>query len=493
MRISILATSDVHGYIQAADELTGQTTPTGLSRVSTFVKDRRANGDTIVLVDNGDFLEGSALATYLYMNQHRWMDHPLSAAMNALQYDAAVPGNHEFNYGLPYLERSVQQMAFPYLAANVVDQRTLAPLWQPYTIIERSGVKIGIIGLITDYIPRWEHNDNVPGLAFLDPIQTAHQWAAELRPQVDLLLLSYHGGTERDLTTGLPTEYQTGENVAYRLASEITGIDGIIAGHQHKVLSGFVGQVPVLQPGTRGSHVGELSFTVERDEKNRWIVVDRQVELISMGDVPEDEELLEQLEPWLKESTDWLDTPTESYLDRSIPELLHTIQQTVTGEPISAISLFETGGAEQSVTMKQLMKNYTFPCTFAVLRLSGKELKESLRKAANYFKITEVGRLTPYCKESMAGEPDDMWRGLTYSLVDGEVSQLEIDGRLIQEEDIVTFVCNHYKTIGEGIRIFPKHAVTNEIMIYVPDLVIGLAVNGQMTLPVQTHQYKTIH
>ncbi|QTD39949.1 bifunctional UDP-sugar hydrolase/5'-nucleotidase [Sporosarcina sp. Te-1] len=492
MRISILATSDVHGYIQAADELSGHITPTGLSRVSTFVKNRRANGDSIVLVDNGDFLEGSALATFLYMNQHRWTDHPLSAAMNALQYDAAVPGNHEFNYGLPYLERSVQQMAFPYIAANIVNQQTLAPLWQPYTIIERSGVKIGIIGLITDYIPRWEHAANVSGLAFLDPIQTAHQWVAELRPQVDILLLSYHGGTERDLATGLPTEYQTGENVAYRLASEVKGIDGVIAGHQHKALAGYVGEVPVLQPGTRGSHVGELSFTVEKDEKHHWKLVDRQVDLISMEDIPEDGELIQQLSPWLEESTEWLDSPIASYLDRSIPELLHTIQQTVTGEAVSAISLFETTASGGPVTMKQLMRNYTFPCTFAVLRLTGQELKESLQKAFLYFQLTEVGRLTPFRKESAASE-SDMWKGLTYSIVNGEVSRMEMNGRSVREEGMVTFVCNHYKTIGEGIRIFPKHAVTNEIMIYVPDLVAGLAVNGQMTLPVQTHQYKTIH
>lgn len=491
MKISILATSDVHGYIQAADELSGQPAPTGLSRVSTYVKDRRGSGDTIILVDNGDFLEGSAFATFLYMNQHCWTHNPLITTMNSMQYDAAVPGNHEFNYGLPHLEKSVQQMTFPYIAANVTDQ-THAPIWKPYTIIERNGVKIGIIGLITDYIPRWEHAGNIPGLAFLDPIQTAHQRAAELRPQVDILLLSYHGGTERDLATGLPTEYQTGENVAYRLASEVKGIDGVIAGHQHKVLCGFVGDVPVLQPGTRGSHVGELSFIVERDENNCWKVKNRQVDLISMEDTPEDEELLDQVAPWLQESTEWLNRPVASYLDKPITDLLHIIQQTVTGEEISAISLYETDALDGVVTMKQLMRNFTFPCTFAVLRMTGKELKESLLRASSYFQLTEVGRLTPFRKES-AGCASDMWKGLTYCIEDGQVCQLEVNGQLVKEEEMVTFVCNHYKTIGEGIRIFPKHAITNEIMIYIPDIVAGLAVNGHITLPVQTHQYKRIY
>lgn len=488
MKISILATSDTHGYVRAYDELTHAQTTSGLSRVASFVKQRRKEEKSIVLIDNGDTLEGSLFATYLYASQDDWEEHPLVTAMNSMQYDAAIPGNHEFNYGMPFLTRCTQQMAFPYLAANVINRQTNEPYWDAYTIIERDAVKIGVIGLITDYVPRMEPAENISNVKFVDPFETAKDYVEKLRSEVDILLLSYHGGTERDLETGLPTEYQTGENIAYRLAAEIKGIDGVIAGHQHKVLTGFVGSVPVVQPGTKGSHVGEMTFTLEKTS-GRWKIQNCEAQLVDMKDYKEDEELIANLHHWTEAADAWMEKPITENL--SITDVLHTIQQTLSGEAISGISLFTKTDNTKEVTMKQIMQNFTFPCTFAVLRLTGLELKQGLETATRLYISNKCGAITPF-PIGQNGEAS-MWRGLDYKVENGKVVYVNTNaGQLIEDDTVLTIVCNHYKQV-QNERIFPKHSIINEVMIYIPDMIAMLTRNNQMTIPVQTHQYKTLH
>lgn len=500
MEISIIVTSDVHGYARANDEIDTNIQPYGLSRVSTYIKDKRAKNENIVLIDNGDFLEGSPFGTYLYVQKETWEEHPLVTVLNEMEYDMAVPGNHEFNYGTTFLNKCVATMNFPYVAANVIHKKTNEPLWKPYTIIEKEGIKIGVIGLVTDYIPRWENEGNIRDIQVIDPIACAHKWVDEVKGSVDILLLSYHGGIERDLDTGLPIEYQTGENVGYRLATEIPHIDGVITGHQHKTVSGYINGLPILQPGTRGSHVGELTFSLEKSEQDTWEIVQATSHLVSMSNIPEDEKYLSTLQPWLNASSNWLQKPIQDEVP-SLVNFLHQIQQTMTNEAISGVSFFHAAEGSTDVTIQQVLKNFTFPCTFSVLRMTGKELGEALLTAAEHYELDAEGQLTPFAKgtkQDIYKRYEPMWQGLDYKIKHSENGIYKLTflkdsvGQPINEGKTITIVCNHYKNLNAQTRIFGSHMIVNEVMIYIPDLLAKFINDGEVILPVQTHQYRTI-
>ncbi len=498
MNISILVTSDVHGYIHANDGVSKIVQPYGLSRVATYLKQKREAGNATVLIENGDFIEGSPLAAYVYMKKDAYKIHPFATLLNELDYDAAIPGNHEFDFGLDYVTNYAGGLNFPYLAANIINKKTKKPYWKPYTIVEKQGVKIGIIGLVTEHIPRLGYGAGMESLQFTDPVQAATFWAKEIRPDVDILLLSYHGGTERDLLTGQPTEYQTGENVGYKLAMETPLIDGIITGHQHKVFSGSVGDIPILQPGTRGSHVGEMTFTLKKTKQNKWEIVKSKASLTEMKDFPEDELVTEKMQNWMKETGHWLHTPLNqlpSLENLNAVTMLHHIQQTVTGEGISAVSLYH--GWNQHVDLQQILQNYTFPNTFAVLRVSGEELSDLLIKCADFFQVNDQGQITPFSKgqtNKASGLSDGMWQGITYKLecVDDMYTLVYLrtsTGAEIEADAMITLVCNQTKLS----HLFEHHLIIHEVMVYLPDLIVKYVQDKSMMLPVQSHQYKQVN
>lgn len=105
MEVTLLVTSDIHGYIRGTNELTGEATADGFARVATYIKKRKKIDPNLILIENGDFLEGSMLANTLATHQDKWSIHPFIQLVNQLNYDSAVPGNHEFNYGINYLKR----------------------------------------------------------------------------------------------------------------------------------------------------------------------------------------------------------------------------------------------------------------------------------------------------------------------------------------------------------------------------------------------------
>ena len=128
---------------------------------------------------------------------------------------------------------------------------------------------MGILGLTTQYIPNWEQPHHIEGLRFEDAVVTAKKWVKTLKDEekVDIVVVSYHGGFERDLETGEPTETLTGENQGYQLCMEVEGIDVLLTGHQHRQIAGnMINGVIVVQPGKDGIALGKVTLQLEKDE-----------------------------------------------------------------------------------------------------------------------------------------------------------------------------------------------------------------------------------
>lgn len=304
MQVKILSTSDIHGYFNADDfRRPLNNTGIGLARAVSAMQaeqEQISDGDLVLRIENGDFIQGSPLTNYIEKIDSKAL--PLYDDLAKLaDYDIRIIGNHEFNYGRNYLEKALQGENI--INANILDQVTQTPfLGQPYRIFKKRGIKVGVIGLTTKFIPNWEPAKNIQGLYFADPVIIAKKYIKMLRSQVDLLILAYHGGFEVDLKTGKQLGRITGENQGYEL-SQLAGVDALVTGHQHRLLAEKINDLLITQPGYRGEAIGVMKFTFDTKQK----LIENTVRLVPTKAFPEASNILTRLEP-LKDRVDrWME------------------------------------------------------------------------------------------------------------------------------------------------------------------------------------------
>lgn len=524
MKIIILETSDIHGYIMPYSYLDGSPVDHGLSIISTIIAEQRNEGGEILLIDNGDFLQGSPL-TYHQAKIDTSQSGVVIACMNAIRYDAAVPGNHEFNFGKNYLEREVSASQFPWLSANIISELTGEPLFgKPYRIWEWDhGVRLAVLGLTTSYVPNWEQADHIQGMKFIDPVVTAKRWVPYLREQekVDIVVVSYHGGFERNLSTGEASETLTGENQGYAICEEVPGIDVLLTGHQHRAIAGkHVNGVCVVQPGSEGRYLGKVTIHVKKEE-GHWSVLEKRSELISTENTPADQVIFQLAEPAEKALAHWMDqsigivvgnedvmrilNPRQSRLsDHAYTEWINSVQMEISGALISCTAIFDnqSPGFGQTITMRDIMMNYKFPNTLTVLRVKGEDIREALERSAEYFDLNDVGEVE-VSEDFLLPKPQhfnyDMWEGIEYimdvSRSRGDrIVRLEVKGKPIspcQEYDVVM---NNYRASGGGeYAMFKGKEVVKEIQIDMVELLADYVKGKGEIRPTLNNNWRVIN
>ena len=270
LTVRVLHTTDVHGALAAWDDWADKPASRGLEKVASLINAARADSVPTLLLDAGDALFGSPLVTVWREGQRRDPE-PVIAAMNAMRYDATAIGNHEFDAGRATLDSAIAHAKFPFLAANVVDARTGNPAYGSSIVREFQGVRIGVLGLTTPAIPAMMDSSLYSGLRFLDPIEVARREIPRLRgaERCDVVIALVHSGLERDpYARGGDAKPRIAEapneNLGYRLAYEVQGLDVVILGHTHQVVSSArIGGAVVTQAGKNGEALGdvEISFT----------------------------------------------------------------------------------------------------------------------------------------------------------------------------------------------------------------------------------------
>lgn len=282
IRLRIMETSDIHMNVLGWDYYLAKPDPTaGLERVASLIRANRKEAPNTLLFDNGDLLQGTPLADDIFENAHPTPDkpHPIFAIMRELGYDAATVGNHEFNYGLGFLEASLAAAGFPYVCANV--ERTGGQPFLPRTtIIERTFkdetgnanvLRIGVIGFVTPQITVWDKARLEGKLQTSDIVLAAKRYVPELRAKCDVLVALCHSGIA-------PGPWVEGEEHATLHLSTVPGIDVILTGHAHRVLpgkdyegmagvdavAGRLNGVPAVMPGFWGSHLGVVDLELTK-------------------------------------------------------------------------------------------------------------------------------------------------------------------------------------------------------------------------------------
>jgi len=287
LQLRLLATSDLHAQILPWDDLSDRPAPErGLAQIASLVAKARAEVANSLLLDNGDFLNGSPLADHV-ANHHRRSDvHPMIAAMNRLGYDAATLGNHEFSNGLPVLRRALRQARFPIVATNLdrITANGRRPFLPRGVIIERDladqygclhRLRIGILGFLPPQTALWERRHMAGKLTVHDILATARTAVPRFRRAgADLVIALSHSGLGQD------QDGQPAENISSAL-SEMPGIDAVIAGHTHELYpqpDTVAPLRPLVMPGFFGSHLGVIDLNLAT-QGGKWTVRGHEVHL----------------------------------------------------------------------------------------------------------------------------------------------------------------------------------------------------------------------
>ncbi|MBM6860659.1 bifunctional metallophosphatase/5'-nucleotidase, partial [Clostridium saudiense] len=392
MKVAIYQTSDLHGYVYPTNYVKDM--PLGVLKIGSYILKDEKKYDASLKVDCGDLIQGSALAHYL--SKSKIERNPLIQGLEFIGYDAYVIGNHEFNYGKDYLINSYKEVENKIINANI---EGLSLETKPYKIFEFNGFKIGFIGFTTSFIPNWEHEKNIDGLSFLDPVEIYGKYEDELKKNTDFIVVCYHGGFEKSLDgNNTPTEKLTKENQASELLEKYDSINMVLSGHQHRSFITKMNGIVCAQPLHNGQNFTKIVLDTETKEIS--------YELIDVSKL--NDEINEEMEKIFNnvqaELQDYLNNEIGKF-DKDILmddifvarlkghpfiNFLHQVQLDVSGADLSALSLFDSAiGFKKNVSIRDVLINYPYPNTLMVLEITGHKLKEAIEKAATYFVIED--------------------------------------------------------------------------------------------------------
>lgn len=516
MRIKILSTSDVHGHLFPTNfKQKHANLPLGYAKAGQIIQNIRqqASDDEIVLyIENGDFIEGSPLTDYIHRTSTtKHKNSILATTVNQIHPDAGVLGNHEFNYGLKYLANTWQTRNFPILNANISGTEAADIGDGPYTIFERRGIKIAILGLTTQFVPHWEVAEKLGHLRFSSAVETAKYWVPLLKKRADIVIVAYHGGFERDLHTGQPTETLTGENEGYALLQQVQGIDALVTGHQHREIATLIHGVPVTQPGYRGSNVGQITLTLDKHKQ----VTNSATALISTQNTTPYPATIKLIHPLQNQVEQWLDQPLATIngnmeIHDSMDARLHGhaylsfinhIQMQATGTDIAATALFndEITGLNHHVTIRDVLNSYIYPNTLVVETISGADLKKALERCASFFTRSIDGNISvadEFARPKLQLFNYDYYSGINYTFdlaqpYGQRVVDLVYHNKPVTPQQNLNITLNQYRGIGAGeYHMFSPDKIIRSYEDDMQKLIIEYLNHHPMITPEQPHNLK---
>jgi 2',3'-cyclic-nucleotide 2'-phosphodiesterase (5'-nucleotidase family) len=464
----VAGTTDVHGRLRGWNyESNGPDPARGLARAATIVDSlRRAAPGRVLLLDAGDLLQGNSLTYLAAKAAPADAPHPVIAAMNAMQYDAAAIGNHEFNYGVPFLERTIRQAKFPFLAANAYRPQG-AQAYPAWTMIDRGGARIGIVGATTPGSMVWDR-DNLAGRVVLrDIVRELRSAVADVRAAgATIVLVALHSGLDGPssydtVTTGMPSE-----NVGARVAREVPGVDLILYGHSHQEMPDTtINGVLLMQPMYWSTSVAVAHLSLVRDTTG-WRVAGKRSTVIQAAGHAEHPAVLAATEAAHRATIAWVTTPIGRTADRwradsarvvdtPIIDFILETERKAAGADLASTAAFSLDASLDSgtITAARLQALYPYDNTLRAVRVSGRQLRDYLEHSARYYRTGADG--TPTIDPSVPGYNFDIVAGADYTLdlsrpVGQRVTRLDFKGRPVLPTDSFTLALNNYRQTGGG-------------------------------------------
>ena len=388
--LKLIETSDVHGCYFPYDFIRNKPMKGSLARVSSYVKEQREKYENVILMDNGDILQGQPVA-YYYNYMDTISEHVCAAMLNYMKYDVGTMGNHDVETGHAVYDRWVRQCNFPVLGANIVDNKTGKPYLPPYQVIEKEGVKIAILGMITPAIPSWLPEQLWSGLHFEDMEDCARKWVKIIREKEnpDVLVGLFHAGPEGNKLDNVV------ENGSGNVAKSVPGFDVVFMGHDHtrryeKVVNVEGDSVLLIDPANMSKVVSEVTFTIKKQDGK---VVFKQVEgkLVNMDGYAPDADFLNIFSGAYETTMDFVSrnigriehtiSSKEAFFGPSaFVDLIHQLQLDITGAdisfcaPLSAYAEIKKG----DICVSDMFNLYKYENLLYTMKLTGKEIKDFL-------------------------------------------------------------------------------------------------------------------
>lgn len=391
VHLKLIVTSDVHGNYFPYNFIDQKEWGGSLARVHQYVEEQRAKlGENVILIDNGDILQGQPTAYY-----SNFMDttstHICASIMNFMKYDIGNVGNHDVETGRNVMERWIADCQFPVLGANIIDTKTGEPLLPPYKIIERGGAKIAVLGMITPAIPIWLPENLWKGLLFEDMEQTAAKWIQIIQEveQPDIVIGVFHAG-QHPKSMG---KYL--DNASVLVAENIPGFDVVVFGHDHikecKEVENVGGDpVLVINPANNAFFVGDVDIKLSFDQNS---LVDKNISgrLVDLSNSQISKSFMKHFKKEYKtidkfvtakigtfENT--ISTRDAYFGSSAFVDLIHSLQLGISGADISFVAplSFDVEIAAGDVYVSDMFNLYKYENTLYVIEMSGQEIKNYL-------------------------------------------------------------------------------------------------------------------
>lgn len=494
-KIKIVYTTDVHGNFFPVDYITMSPVDGSLSRVVSAIDSIRKTpgGNNLILLDNGDFLQGQP-SVYYYNYIDTISPHLASEIYNYIGYDATTIGNHDVETGHAVYDRWRSQNRMPLLGANVIDNKSGQPYLRPYVILEKDGVRIAVLGLLTPAIPAWLPENLWSGLSFEDMVTSAKKWMPIIKSNEnpDIIIGLFHSGHDETMRTG-----EFIENASLKIAREVPGFDALLIGHDHQkfheVIENVIGEkVTVLNPANNAKAVGLLEFDVKKSNgklKSKKIASN----ILDITGFEPDKAFLEKFAPQREKIRNYVarkigNVSEEMSIDdaffgpSTFMSFLHRLQLDISGADISFAAPLSFGAVIRKGPMKvsDTFTLYKYENMLYVIKMTGREIKDYLEESYSIWTRQITDRQphlinfkseNPSLSDNRLAKPAynfDSAAGIDYTVdvtkPKGEkinIASLS-DGRSFSLDSTYTVAINSYRANGGGNLLSDGAGISRE-------------------------------
>ena len=515
VRMKVIETSDVHGHFFPYDFMEKKPLKGTLVRANTYInKQRQQYGDNLLLIDNGDILQGQPCV--YWTNYVMPEDENLAASViNYMKYDAETVGNHDIEPGHKVYDKWIREVRCPLLGANIVKEGTtsktspasLASIYdglQPYSVHYKDGVKICIIGMLTPAIPNWLNKSIWKGIEFEEMVSCAKKWVKYIqeKEKPDLLFGLFHSGKDGGIST---EEYE--ENATAAVAYEVPGFDIIFFGHDHQVHNEWITnkegkRVLIIDPSCYVKNIAEaeIELTYKKGKLTKKTI---NGEIVSVLDEEIDQEMLAYFTPQIDAVKQYVDrrigrfenpiyTRDSFFGNSAFTDLIHNLQLQISkadisfNAPLSFNSVIKAG----DVTQGDMFKLYRFENLLFVLRMTGEEIRKHLEFSYDMWGNTMTSPEDHALRLNDGAKEDQQRTGFQYYTfnfdsaagIDYEVDLTKPDGekvRILQMSNGEPFdehkwykvVMNSYRANGGGELLtrgagIPKDSLESRVLFH---------------------------
>ena len=400
VKLRVIETSDVHGSFFPYDFINRKPKAGTLARVSSYVNDlRKTYKDNVILLENGDILQGQPTC-YYYNYVNTQARNVASDVVNYMKYDAQAFGNHDVETGHPVYDKWIKELNCPVLGANIIDTKTGEPYVKPYIILNREGVKVAVLGLLTPAIPNWLTENLWSGLHFENMVTSARKWMKHIQEneKPDVVIGVFHSGKDGGIVT---PDYE--EDASLRVAKEVPGFDIVLFGHDHTRCNETVTNVegkPVicLDPANNALSVADAEITLTLNKKKvngkkQYVVTDKKVvgNLADVTKCPIDEEFMKTFEPQIAEINQYVGKQIGTFKNTihsresffgscAFNDFILNLQLEITKADIAfnAPLQFNSTINAGPVYVSDMFNLYKYENQLYVMRLTGEEIRKHL-------------------------------------------------------------------------------------------------------------------